>query len=279
MLIDWKIIALNTYDKIKAIVSTMKKPPTLGVILVWDNSSSLRYINQKKKWAEYTWINFNLIKLEEDIKEELLLDIIKKFNNDKKIHGFIVQLPLPKHINEQNILKSITHEKDVDWFHPINQWKLVLWDKTWFTPCTPAWIIEILKYKEIPLLWKVICIVGRSNIVWKPLANLLINAWATVIVCNSKTLYLSNHTKKADIIIMATWNPWLLKLDMIKKRSLIIDVWFTVIDNKIYWDAETEKISDAGYDITPVPGWVWPLTVAMLMKNTLKASKNFSKKY
>lgn len=274
MLIDWTNLSLQVYDKIKAKVSMMDKKPTLWAILVWNSPASLRYIKQKRKWAEYTWINFKLLELENDISEKKLLNKIEEFNNDKNISWYIVQLPLPKHISEEVITNAVLPEKDVDWFHPINQGKLLTWDKSWLKPCTPAWIMKILKSLDIDLNWQVVCVIGRSNIVWKPVINLLINAWATVISCNSKTLNLSRFTKIADIVVIAIWKPGLLKEDMLKKWSIVIDVWFTVVDEKIFWDADTDNIDKAWHSITPVPGWIWPLTVAMLMKNTFKAHKN-----
>ncbi len=273
MKIDWKNIALHIYDKIKWEVSVLKDKPTLWAILVWNNPSSLMYIKQKKKWAEYTWISFNLLKLEENISEKELLKQIELFNNDTNISWYIVQLPLPKHIDEKRIINAISPEKDVDWFTPINQGKILIWDNSWLAPCTPAWIMEIIKSESIDLAWKVVCVIGRSNIVWKPIANLLINAWATVISCNSNTINLTQFTKESDIVIIATGRPEMLKENMLKKATTVIDVWFTIIDWDIYWDAETNKIDMAWHNITPVPGWVWQLTVAMLMSNTLKASK------
>jgi len=273
MIIDWKEIALNIYDKIKAKVSLLETKPCLWAILVWSNSASIRYIKQKQKWADYTWIDFKLIKLDENIDENELLKVVSDFNKDKNISWYIVQLPLPKHINENSVLNSILPEKDVDWFHPINQWKILIWDNTWLIPCTPAWIMNIFESEYIDLVWKNVCVIWRSNIVWKPITALLINAWATVTSCNSKTKDITEFTKKADIVIVAVWKPWLLKENMLKKWSIIIDVWFTVIDNEIFWDAETDSINNSWHKITPVPGWVWALTVAMLMKNTLKSYK------
>ena len=241
------------------------------VILVWEKSASLSYIRQKQKWADYVGIDFELIKFEENVKETELLRKIKELNNDQSVNWFIVQLPLPEHINEKKIINNINPKKDIDWFHPKNQWKVLIWDNSWFVPCTPAGIIEILKYQKINLEWKVACVIGKSNIVWKPITSLLINAWATVISCNSKTKNLRKFTTIADIIIIATWVPKMLKVDMIKVWATIIDVWFTVLDGKIYWDADTELIDIAWNNITPVPGWVWALTVCMLMKNTVKA--------
>ncbi len=273
MYIDWKTIALNIYDSIKGKVASLNKKPCLWVILVWSNPSSLRYIKQKQKWAEYTWIKFKLLNMDEDVSEKELIKTIHKFNKDEKITWYIVQMPLPKHIDEQKIIDAIDPIKDVDWFHPINQWKILIWDKTGLKPCTPAWVIEILKSMDMDFFWKVVCVIWKSNIVWKPVIAMLINKWATVISCNSKTMHIDKYTKLADIVIVATWKPWLVKEKMLKKDSIVIDVWFTVIDDKIYGDAETEEIEKAWHSITPVPGWVWTLTVAMLMKNTLKAYK------
>lgn len=277
MLIDGKQIAQNIYEKLKKEVSLLDKKPKLVAVLVWNNPSSLRYIRQKQKWAEYTWIDFNLINLEENVSEKELLEKIQELNLDDSVSWYIVQLPLPKHINEENVINSTDPKKDVDWFHPINQWKILIWDNSWLVPCTPAWIMEILKAENIDLAWKEVSVIWKSNIVWKPVTALLINAWATVISCNSKTRDLTMHTMNSDIVVVAVWIPNLLKENMLKKGSVIIDVWFTVIDWKIYWDADTESIDLAWHKITPVPGWVWVLTVAMLMSNTLKAYKNNSK--
>ena len=272
MLLDWKKLALNIYDTLKKEVKKSKQKIVLWAILVWNNEASLRYIKQKRKWAEYIWIWFELLHLEEEISEKKLLENIKYFNEKKEISWFIVQLPLPKHINENTIIEAINPSKDVDWFHPVNQWKMLIWDKSWFVPCTPAWIMEFFKQEKISFAWKDITVIWRSNIVWKPMAILLINAWATVTSCNSKTKNLEKITKKSDIIIVATWNPGLLNKNMIKKDSIIIDVGFSVIDWKIYWDCKTDEIDDFWAKITPVPGWVWALTVCMLMKNTLKSA-------
>ncbi|MFK7780345.1 MAG: bifunctional 5,10-methylenetetrahydrofolate dehydrogenase/5,10-methenyltetrahydrofolate cyclohydrolase [Candidatus Gracilibacteria bacterium] len=273
MIIDGKNIALNIYDKIKGEVSILEKKPTLGAILVGKNPSSLRYIKQKQKWAEYTGINFHLIELDENVTEEELLKQIKNFNKNDFISGYIVQLPLPKHINEKIIIDSINPKKDVDGFHPINQGKILIGDNSGFIPCTPAGIMEIFKSENLDLAGKEICVIGRSNIVGKPITSLLINSGATVISCNSKTKDISKYTALADIVIVAAGQPGLLKEKMLKKDSTVIDVGFTVINEKIYGDANTKEIDLAGHKITPVPGGVGALTVAMLMSNTLKAHK------
>lgn len=278
MILDWKIVAQKIYDDIKNEVSKLSKKPKLAVILVWNNESSIRYIRQKEKRASYVWIDFELFSFKDSISQIDLLKEINKLNSDDDITWFIVQLPLPKHINEKIILNSILRNKDVDWFNPINQWKVVLWDETGFVPCTPAWILELFRYYNIDLIWKNITVIWRSNIVWKPITNLLINIWATVTSCNSKTKNIEFFTKNADIIITAIWKPKFLTVDKINKNAIIIDVWFTVIDWKIYWDADFENILSNWNKITPVPWWVWALTVAVLMKNTLLAYKNKLKK-
>jgi len=271
MLIDWKILAKNIYDNLKEEVKKTDKKITLWVILVWNNSESIRYIKQKKKWADYIWIWFVLKKVEKNITEQDLLNLISDFNKSEKITWFMIQTPLPKHINTDKIIEAISASKDVDWFNSLNMGKIVIWDNSWFVACTPAGIMEIIKQSKIEIEGKHITVIWRSNIVWKPIINLLINSWATVTACNSKTPDLNKFTKISDIIIIAAWKPWLLKGSMIKHGVVVIDVWFTIIDGIIYGDAETKKIDLMWGKITPVPGWVWPMTVAMLMKNTLKA--------
>ena len=274
MLLDWKIVSQKIYDELKQNINCLEKKPKLWVILVWENPSSLRYISQKQKWAEYIWMDFELIKFEENVSNQEILEKINYLNNDNSTSWFIVQLPLPKHLDEEKILNSISPQKDVDWFHPINQWKIVINDFSWLTPCTPTWIMEIFKHYEINLIWKNVVIIGRSNIVWKPIANMLINSQATVTICNSKTKNIEFYTKNADIIITAMWVAKFLTVDKINKDAIIIDVWFSVIDWKIYWDCDFENIFSNWNTITPVPGWVWVLTVACLLKNTLKAYNN-----
>lgn len=274
MILDGKIVAQAIYEDIKQEISTLTQKPKLWVILVGNNPSSLRYINQKQKWAEYVGIDFEIFSFEENIAEKDLLECVHKMNNDENISWYIVQLPLPAHINEKNIINSIAPEKDVDGFHPENQWKIVIWDTSGLAPCTPTGMMELLKYYNIDVVWKNVVIIGRSNIVGKPIANLLINASATVTICNSKTKNIEVFTKNADIIITAMWKPKFLTVEKIHPKAIILDVWFSVIDDKIYGDCDFENIIKNGNDITPVPGWVGALTVSCLMKNTLCAFKN-----
>jgi len=272
MIIDGKKIAETLYNNLKNDIQKQWIRPTLAAILVWENSASLRYIKQKRKWAEFVGIDFKLIQLKSNVTQIELEKTIDEVNNNNSIDGYIVQLPLPKHINETVIISRIDVRKDVDGFHPENVWKVLIGDSSGFVPCTPAGVMYMFETMKTNLPGKLITIVWRSNIVWKPLAALLINAWATVTVCNSKTINLKKHTSTADIVIMATGQPHLLKVDMVKIWTTVIDVWFTVIDGKIYWDADFDIMEKIWNIITPVPGWVWALTVAMLMKNTLQAA-------
>lgn len=273
MIIDWKKIAWEIYEKLKEQISKMDKKPGLGVILVWNNPSSEKYVEQKKKWAEFVGIRFNLYRFETSISEENLLEEVEKLNNDTNTSGFIVQLPLPDSIDDKKIINAIKPEKDVDWFHPINQWKILIWDNSWLAPCTPSGIMEIFSNYNIDLTGKIVTVIGKSNIVWKPITAMLINAWATVISCNSKTPDISKFTLDSDIVISATWVAWIIKKEMVKDNAILIDVWFSYIDGKIYWDMDFENLKDKASLITPVPGWVWAMTVAVLLKNTLKAIK------
>jgi methylenetetrahydrofolate dehydrogenase (NADP+)/methenyltetrahydrofolate cyclohydrolase len=271
MILDWKKVAQKIYEELKNKLKNSNKKYKLVAILVWKNSPSLRYIKQKEKWANFVWIDFELINFDDNISQKEIIKTIEILNKDKKTTAFMIQLPLPKHLNEKEIINKINPLKDADWFHPINIWKIVLGDKTALESCTPAWIMKLLEEYNIWLSWKNFVIIWRSNIVWKPLANLAINAWATVTICNSKTADLKFFTKNADIIVVATWKTNLLKVDMINKKSVIIDVWFSIIDWKIFWDCDFDNIEKNGNLITPVPGWVWPMTVAMLIKNVIKA--------
>lgn len=273
MIIDWKKIASLMYEKIINEVNSIWKKMTLQAILVWNNSSSLRYISQKRKWSDFVGINFKLEHLDENIEEFELIKIIEKFNWDPDITWILLQLPLPAHIDSSKIINLINPKKDVDWFHCENQWKILLWDNSWLVPCTPNWVMEIFDYLKIDLTWKLVVVIGRSNIVWKPLVAMLINSWATTICCNSKTNDLKQFTKNADIVVCATWFPGLLSLDMINDKTVVIDVWFTVIDEKIYWDVKFDEINKNWNLVTPVPGWVGALTVANLMNNIVKAYK------
>ncbi|MFA5917215.1 MAG: bifunctional 5,10-methylenetetrahydrofolate dehydrogenase/5,10-methenyltetrahydrofolate cyclohydrolase [Candidatus Gracilibacteria bacterium] len=271
MIIDGKEIALKKYDEIKNKVGNIKEKLTLLAILVGNNPSSLRYIKQKKKWAEYVGINFILDHLDENTSEQKLLEKINNYNNDKNITGILVQLPLPNHIDTKKVINLINPNKDVDGFNEKNQGKILIGDDSGLVPCTPAGVMDILNHLKIDLPGKIVTVIGKSNIVGKPLTMLLINNGVTVTSCNSKTKDLSQFTKISDIVICAAGKPGILTLDMINDKTIVIDVGFTVIDEKIYGDAKFDEINNNGNLITPVPGGVGPLTVANLMNNIMKS--------
>lgn len=274
MKIDGKKMAERIYSQLEIDVKNSRKKPVLAAVLVWDNAGSLRYIGQKKKFAQQVGIDFKLIQLKYNTTQIELENKVKELNNDNNIDGYIVQLPLPNQIDSKKIIELIDPTKDVDGFHPVNVWKVLIWDSTGFIPCTPAGVMHMFAELETPLIWKKVTIVWRSNIVWKPLAALLINHGATVTVCNSHTPDIKKYTTDSDVVIMATGQKHLLHVDMVKIGTTVIDVGFSVENGKIYGDADYEILEKVGNIITPVPGWVGPLTVAMLMKNTVKAAQN-----
>ncbi|EKE27343.1 MAG: bifunctional 5,10-methylene-tetrahydrofolate dehydrogenase/5,10-methylene-tetrahydrofolate cyclohydrolase [uncultured bacterium (gcode 4)] len=273
MILDWRKVASGIYDDLKIKISKLKERPSLAAVLVWNNPASISYIKQKKKFAEYVWMDFVFIELSLNITEEELLLIIEDLNIDKKISGYIVQLPLPSHIDSQKIIDKISPEKDVDWFTKENIGKLFLWEDDGMISCTPKWIKKLLDEYGIDLNWKNVTIIGKSNIVGKPLSLLFINNSATVTVCNSRTKNLSEHTLKSDIVVSAAWIPNLVKKEMISPWTVIIDVGFNKIWDKLVWDCDFAELEPDNY-ITPVPWWVGAMTVAMLIENTYLAHLN-----
>ncbi len=273
MILNWKKIAEKIYSEIKENLSKHNKKPWLWVILVWNNPSSISYINQKRKFAEFVWMNFLLKHFDENVSEDILISEIKDFNSSDDIDWFIVQLPLPKHINEQKIIDLIDPRKDVDGFTKENIWKLFLWEENWLISCTPKWIKKLLDEYEIDLKWKNVTIIWKSNIVWKPLSLLFINHAATVTVCDIHTKNLSEHTLKSDIVVSAAGVPNLIRKEMIASWTIIIDVGFNFLDGKIVWDCDFISLEKENF-ITPVPGWVGPMTVAMLVENAYLAFLN-----
>jgi methylenetetrahydrofolate dehydrogenase (NADP+)/methenyltetrahydrofolate cyclohydrolase len=258
--------------------------PGLAFILVGDNPASQVYVNMKGKACEELGFYSVTIKLPAQTTEDELIEKIKALNNDSKIHGILVQLPLPAHIDEQKVLQAIDPIKDVDGFHPVNVGKLVIGLDT-YLPCTPAGIQELLKRSDINPSGKHVVIVGRSNIVGKPIANILLQkrdwANATVTVCHTGTRDISYFTRQADILIVAMGKPEFIRGDMIKPGAVVIDVGVNRIDDpnaekgyRIVGDVHFESAFEVAGAITPVPGGVGPMTIAMLMKNTLQAALN-----
>lgn len=277
IIIDGKKISAQIKDELKNEVRELqgnKKSVTLAVIQVGSDPASSVYVGNKKKACEYIGIKSLAYELKEDTKEEELLDLIKELNQKEDVNGILVQLPLPKHINEKLVIETIAKEKDVDGFHPLNVGNLVIGDKGYLS-CTPAGIIELLKRYNIDIKGKECVIVGRSNIVGKPMALLLLREDATITVAHSKTKDLKEVTKRADILIAAIGKPKFFGKDHIKKGAIVIDVGIhRCEDNKLCGDVDYDDVFDKVSAITPVPGGVGPMTIAMLMNNCVESVRN-----
>jgi len=250
--------------------------PGLAVILVGNNPASAVYVRNKHKACLEVGINSYEITLPEETTEEELLKKIEELNADKNVHGILVQLPLPKHICEDNIINAISPEKDVDAFHPTNVGKIVI-GKYDFLPCTPAGIMELLHVYNVDISGKECVVIGRSNIVGKPMALLLLAENGTVTVCHSRTKDLKEVTKRADILVVAIGRPKFVTADMVKPGAVVIDVGINRLDDgKLCGDVDYEAVEPISEMITPVPGGVGPMTITMLLKNTLTAAKKYA---
>jgi len=276
LIIDGKKISQDIKDELKAEVEDLKKKgiePGLTVILVGNNPASKVYVSNKKKACEYIGIRSFSYELPEETSEEELLKLIKDLNQTKEVHGILVQLPLPKHIDENKILLSIDPSKDVDCFHPYNVGMISIGELNGFLPCTPAGIIELIKRSQIEIEGKKCVVVGRSNIVGKPVANLLLRNNGTVTICHSRTKNLKEICKEADILVAAIGKANFITADMVKDGAVLIDVGINRLENgKLCGDIDFENCKDKAMAITPVPGGVGPMTIAMLMKNCVKAA-------
>jgi methylenetetrahydrofolate dehydrogenase (NADP+)/methenyltetrahydrofolate cyclohydrolase len=271
-IIDGKKISDDIYRELEAEIVPHRGQIGLAVILVGDDPASATYVRNKEKACKRLGINFKLVRLPQSVSKEEVLESISRLNNDDSISGIIVQLPLPSHIDEFEITKSVLPIKDVDGLHPENLGSL-LKGKPNMVPCTPLGIIELLRREEIDIKGKKVVIVGRSNLVGKPLFHLLLSMDATVTICHSKTKDLKKETSQADILVVAVGVPGLIKKDMVKPGAVVIDVGINKIDNKLVGDVDFEGVKEIASYITPVPGGVGPMTVAMLMNNVLKAYK------
>jgi methylenetetrahydrofolate dehydrogenase (NADP+) / methenyltetrahydrofolate cyclohydrolase len=277
IIIDGKEISKKKKLEIADQVQELKKQgmtPGLAVILVGDNQASRTYGNSKQKTARDLGMHNVLIEYPVSITEQELLAKIDELNRDEDIHGILVQLPLPDHINEKNLIEAISPEKDVDGFHPINIGRMMTGQDA-FLPCTPYGVMVMMKDIGIDLAGKHVVVVGRSNIVGKPAGQLFLNENATVTYCHSRTKDLKEHTKQADVVIAAVGKANLITADHIKPGAVVIDVGMNRDDHgKLCGDVAYDEVKEkAGY-ITPVPGGVGPMTIAMLMYNTLKSAKN-----
>lgn len=295
-LISGSKISAQIKDEVKAEIEQMKKQkqavPGLAVILVGENPASKVYVANKEKGCNQVGINSETIKMDDSVSTEDVLAEIEKLNNRDDIHGILVQLPLPKQVDSGKVLMAIKPEKDVDGFHPVNMGKLVS-QQDCLVPATPSGIIEMLKREGITIKGKNATMVGHSEIVGKPCTLLLLNEWATVTICHIETRDLKMHTKDADILIVGTGVPYLIKEDMVKEGAVVIDVGINRITKDkaspelLEWrkedfekkgatligDVDFQKVEPKVSHISPVPGGVGPMTIAMLLKNTLKAAK------
>lgn len=276
-IIDGKLVSKTVREKIAVEIKELKENkgmvPGLAVIMVGDNPASAVYVRNKHKACLEVGITSYQIEYPSDITEEELLLKIDELNRDEKVNGILVQLPLPKHISEESVLKRISPLKDVDAFHPENVGKIMIGKYT-FLPCTPAGIIELLNYYKVDICGKNCVVIGRSNIVGKPMALLLLERNGTVTVCHSRTQNLSDITQQADIVVVAIGKANFLTADMVKEGAVVIDVGINRLsDGKLCGDVDFAEVEKKASKITPVPGGVGPMTITMLLKNTLSAAK------
>lgn len=269
--LDGKLLSAKIKDEVKAESDSYKQTPILCVITIGDDEASKVYVENKRKACEYCDISMMHFSYDETVKESEVIKKIKELNKDKSINGIILQLPIAKKYNAKKILNTISPDKDVDGLTDISQGKIMGGNAT-FIPCTPKGILEIFSHYNINLEGKNVVVVGRSDLVGKPIMLECIRNNATVTMCHSKTKDLASHTKEADILIVATGKKHLIDSSMVKDGVVIIDVGINRIEGKLYGDVNPDVESKASY-MTPVPGGVGPMTVAMLLKNTMIAYK------
>ena len=274
--IDGKLISKQIKDELKEEVAALiaeGKTCALAVIQVGNDPASSVYVGNKKKACAYIGIESIAYELPEETTEEELLEVIDKLNKDPKVHGILCQLPLPSHINEDHVIQAISPKKDVDGFHPQNVGALVVGEKG-FVSCTPAGIIQLLKRSNIEIAGKHCVVIGRSNIVGKPMALLMLRENATVTICHSRTQNLKEICREADILIVAIGKPKFIGADYVKDGAVVIDVGIhRNEENKLCGDVDYDEVEPKASYITPVPGGVGPMTIAMLMHNCVEASK------
>ncbi|GIM45080.1 bifunctional protein FolD [Collibacillus ludicampi] len=280
IVISGKEIAAAMREEFKREVERLRAEgivPGLAVILVGDDPASHSYVKGKEKGANEVGIYSVVHRLPAETSQEELLAMIRTLNEDPAIHGILVQLPLPKHIDEEAVIFAIDPDKDVDGFHPINVGKMQIGTEC-FLPCTPHGVIHMLKRTGISIEGTHAVVVGRSNIVGKPMAQLLLNENATVTVCHSRTRDLSAITKQADLLIAAVGRPGIITKDMVKPGAVVIDVGVNRVDGKLVGDCDFAGVQEVASYITPVPGGVGPMTITMLLYNTIESAKRWAKK-
>lgn len=275
-IIDGKAVSAQVKERIRLETEQLKEKGIevgLAVVIVGDDPASKVYVRNKKKACETVGFNSYEYALPAETTEEELLDLVQKLNNDEKVNGILVQLPLPKHLDDKVIINNIFPEKDVDAFHPVNVGKIMIGDYS-FLPCTPAGVMELIASTGTEIAGKECVVIGRSNIVGKPQAMLLLHKSGTVTICHSKTKNLKEICQRADILVAAVGRAKMITSDYIKEGAVVIDVGMNRDENgKLCGDVDFEDCKDKASYITPVPGGVGPMTIAMLMQNTLTAAK------
>ena len=274
-LIDGKLVSAAVKERVKGEVAKLKEQGIsvgLAVILVGEDPASKIYVANKKKACEDLGIKSYEYVLPADTTEEELLALVKTLNEEKNINGILCQLPLPKELDDQTVINAISPEKDVDAFHPSNVGKIMIGDYD-FVPCTPAGVMEMLSYYNISPEGKECVVIGRSNIVGKPMSMLLLHKNGTVTTCHSRTANLKEVTLRADILVAAVGRANFVTADMVKEGAVVIDVGMNRADGKLCGDVDFDAVAEKASYITPVPGGVGPMTIAMLMQNTLTAAK------
>ena len=278
-LIDGKVISAAVKERVRGEVSALKEKGIttgLAVIIVGEDPASKVYVANKKKACEVLGIISEEYALPESTTEEELLSLIDTLNKKESINGILCQLPLPRYLDEAVVINAISADKDVDAFHPVNVGKIMQGDYD-FVPCTPAGIMEMLDFSGIEISGKSCVVIGRSNIVGKPMSMLLLHKNGTVTICHSKTENLKEVCKNADILVAAVGRPNFVTADMVKEGAVVIDVGINRVDGKLIGDVKFDEVAPKASYITPVPGGVGPMTIAMLMQNTLTAAKKQNK--
>ena len=273
-ILNGKKVAEKVEENLEEEIEGLKEKgiePGLTVVLVGNDPASQVYVSYKEKACKRVGINSNIVDLPQDVSQEDLLAEIEDLNQAEEVDGILVQLPLPEHIDEEEVIESIIPEKDVDGFHPTNVGRLVTQGEMDLAPCTPKGIMEVLNEYNIDIEGKEAVIVGRSNIVGKPIANMLLHNNATVTVCHSRTQDLKAHTSNADILIAAVGRKEFITADMVKEGAVVIDVGINRTDDGLVGDVEFEAVKNKAAAVTPVPGGIGPMTIATLLENTITA--------
>lgn len=279
-ILSGKTVSARIKESLKREIEELKTQgilPGLAVIIVGEDPASKVYVGRKEAMCKELGMHSEKFALPETTTQKELTELVKKLNNDEKIHGILVQLPLPKHLDEKAVINTINPEKDVDAFHPVNVGKIMIGDYD-FVPCTPAGIMELIAESGVQVEGKTCVVVGRSNIVGKPMSMLLLHKNGTVTTCHSRTQNIKEVTKTADILVAAVGRANFITEDMIKPGAVVIDVGMNRLsDGRLVGDVDFENVEKIAGAITPVPGGVGPMTIAMLMKNTFTAAKNSKK--